>query len=437
MKQGYEVEKFAHAFIDQTIVSKTKELLWQKTFTDSHFQVRTDALIYDTQAKVYDLYEIKSRNEFDTLNVYDLTFQTIVVEANLPLRHQFAITLNKDYVRHGELDIATLFTVEQYDQQVDDKRAEVLAMRQDAWRICQLDSPATLEPCVKPKKCPCSELCHPNLPDHSIYHIPRIKKSTVLELRGKQILSIHDVPEDLKLSAKQRRHVDVAQSGEVVIDRARIANELALFTFPLSFFDYETFNPAIPQHDGYRPYQQMVFQYSLHTINQAGQISHVEFIADCDSDPARITAEHLKEQIGESGTILVWNKSFEMGRNEEMAERYPELAEMMLALNKRVYDLGDFFSKDMYIHPQFKGSWSIKNVLPVLVPSLSYKELEIGKGDQAMQAWWEMQNGSMSGEEKAVVKKNLLKYCELDTWAMVEIWRKLEAVTRSTQISIS
>jgi len=425
MKQGYDVESLAHTFIEQTVANKTHQLLWQQTYLNGHFQVRTDAMVFDTEAQKFDLYEIKSRSEFDDLNVYDLTFQTIVVEANLPVRHQFAITLNKEYICHGELNIAELFHVEQVDVQVDDKREEVLAMRQDAWRVSQLDSPETLEACVKPKDCPCIEICHPNLPEHSIYHIPRIKKPKVLELRAQHILSIHDVPEDLKLSDKQRRHVDVAQSGEAVIDQARIASELASYQFPLSFFDYETFNPAIPQHDGYRPYQQMVFQYSLHTIDQGGQVSHAEFVADQEGDSGRMIVEHMKTQIADIGTVLVWNKTFEMGRNTEMAERYPDLAEFLLSLNDRIRDLADIFSKDMYVHPGFKGSWSIKNVLPVIVPALSYKELEIGKGDQAMLAWWNMRDDKMSELEKETVKQNLLKYCGLDTWAMVEIWREL------------
>ncbi len=427
MKQGYEVESLAHTFLEQTIVDETHQLLWQQTYLDGHFQVRTDAMVFDKPAQKYDLYEIKSRSEFDDLNVYDLTFQTIVVEANLPnLRHQFAITLNKDYVRHGELDLTALFKVEQVDEQVDDKRVEVLAMRQDAWATCELESAKSLEPCVKPKNCPCLELCHPNLPDHSIYHIPRIKKATVLALRAQHVFSIHDVPEDLPLSAKQRRHVEAAQSGETTIDHERVSNELASYQFPLSFFDYETYNAAIPPHDGYRPYQQMVFQYSLHIIGADGAVTHSEFVADDEGDSGRMTVEHLQTQLGGTGTVLVWNKTFEMGRNSEMAKRYPDLAAFLLSLNDRIRDLADIFSKDMYVHPGFKGSWSIKNVLPVIVPVLSYKELEIGKGDQAMSAWWNMRHDKMSELEKETVKQNLLKYCGLDTWAMVEIWKEMK-----------
>lgn len=428
MKQGYEVEKLAHEFINQTIASDTKKLHWQETYNDGLFQVRTDALIFDESANVYDLYEIKSSSEVDKINIYDVTFQALILEDQISLRNIFVITLNKEYVRQGPLDITQLFSVVLVDELVDDKREETLILRKDALKVMQLDTQDSLEPCVKPKTCPCVDVCHPDLPDYSIYDIARIKKDKILQLKANKIISIHDVPADFALSGKQRKHVDVAQSGLPEINQLKIAQELASFQYPLHFFDYETYNAAVPPHDGYRPYQQMVFQYSLHSIDENGQITHAEYVADTEGDSALLTSEHLKENFAETGTVLVWNKSFEMSRNTEMAERYPDLADFLLSINNRVYDLGDIFSKDMYIHPGFKGSWSIKNVLPVLVPELSYKDLEIGKGDQAMLSWWEMRNGTMSEIEKENIKQSLLKYCELDTWAMVEIWRKLKGI---------
>jgi hypothetical protein len=116
-----------------------------------------------------------------------------------------------------------------------------------------------------------------------------------------------------------------------------------------------------------------------------------------------------------------------MTRNKELAIIYPEYVDFLNDLNERIYDLGDFINFGFYLHPKFKGSWSIKCVLPVMVPELSYKEMEIGKGDQAMMAWWEMVNGNMPSEEAEKTKKALLKYCELDTWAMVKILKKLRS----------
>jgi hypothetical protein len=125
-----------------------------------------------------------------------------------------------------------------------------------------------------------------------------------------------------------------------------------------------------------------------------------------------------------SGTIFVWNKTFEMSRHKELAIIHPEYADFLLDLNERIYDLADFVKNGWYLHPRFKGSWSLKNVLPVMVPELSYADMQIGAGDQAMVAWWEMVDGNMPAVKVEKTKKALLKYCELDTWAMVEIWDK-------------
>ena len=133
----------------------------------------------------------------------------------------------------------------------------------------------------------------------------------------------------------------------------------------------------------------------------------------------------LREDLGSTGTVFVWNKSFEMTRNKELAIIYPEYAEFLAELNKRIYDLGDFINLGFYLHPKFKGSWSIKNVLPVMVPELGYDEMEIGKGDQAMMAWWELIHDKLSTDDAEKTKTALLEYCKMDTWAMVKIWEKL------------
>ena len=123
--------------------------------------------------------------------------------------------------------------------------------------------------------------------------------------------------------------------------------------------------------------------------------------------------------------MIVWNKSFEMTMNKEMAKLHPEYATFLEQLNERIYDLGDIVNLGYYLHPGFKGSWSIKHVLPVMVPDLSYKGMTIGKGDQASMAWWNMTFGQVDQREKEQLTEALLRYCELDTLAMVKIYRKL------------
>ena len=156
-----------------------------------------------------------------------------------------------------------------------------------------------------------------------------------------------------------------------------------------------------------------------------GDIRHTEHLAITKDDPSKSLIKQLREDIGDTGTVFVWNKPFEMTRNKELAIIHPEYAAFLEDLNERIYDLGDFINFGFYLHPKFKGSWSIKNVLPVMIPEHSYDEMEIGKGDQAMLAWWELINDKLSMEEAEKTKTALLEYCRLDTFAMVKICEKL------------
>jgi hypothetical protein len=148
-------------------------------------------------------------------------------------------------------------------------------------------------------------------------------------------------------------------------------------------------------------------------------------LAVTKDDPSKSLIKQLREDFGDTGTVFVWFKPFEMTRNKELAIIHPEFAAFLEDLNDRIYDLGDFINFGFYLHPKFKGSWSIKNVLPVMVPELSYDEMEIGKGDMAMMAWWELINDKMSTDDAEKAKTALFEYCKLDTWAMVKIWRKI------------
>jgi len=155
------------------------------------------------------------------------------------------------------------------------------------------------------------------------------------------------------------------------------------------------------------------------------ECKHTEYLSTENEEPSRTLIKKLSDEIGTTGTVFVWFKPFEMTRNKELAVLHTDYADFIIELNDRIYDLGDFINLGYYLHPDFKGSWSIKNVLPVMVPELSYQDMEIGKGDQAMMAWRDMINGDLVESEKKKIKEALLKYCQLDTLGMVRIFQKL------------
>lgn len=429
MKQGYEVEALAKEHIEKFLLKPDEQLIFQKTFTDKRFTARTDILVYKPATGSYDLYEVKSGTSVKKENIYDVIYQFLIVNKHIKIDRVFILHLNSEYTRYSYLNLAELFIAEDVTRKVHELKEEVDTLRDIALEVTIKPSHDGAQPCLNPKCCPCPDLCYPDLPEVSIFDIPNLSKKKKTELLNQGILDIKHVPETFALNAKQRQIVEVAQSNQELINREAIQKEFQHFTFPLYFLDYETYLAAIPMYDGYKSQQQMVFQYSLHKMESLnGEIRHTEHLAITKDDPSKSLIKQLREDIGDIGTVFVWFKPFEMTRNKELAIIHPEYDDFLINLNERIYDLGDFINFGFYLHPKFKGSWSIKCVLPVMVPELSYKEMEIGKGDQAMMAWCEIIN-NMPSEEVDKTKRALLKYCELDTWAMVKILERLHSFT--------
>ena len=217
-------------------------------------------------------------------------------------------------------------------------------------------------------------------------------------------------------------HPSVAESFEALRDFLR------QLRYPLYFLDFETMQPAIPQYVGTRPYAQIPFQYSLHYIEQEGGVlKHKEFLARSGTDPRRALAEQLCEDIPMNVCTTAYNKAFECTRLAELAEQFPDLAAHLLNIRDNIVDLLVPFQSGHYYNRAMGGSFSIKSVLPAIFPddpSLDYHNLEgVHNGSEAMSIFPKIKD--MPPEEQEKARHNLLKYCELDTYAMVKVWQAL------------
>lgn len=427
MKQGYDVEKVAHEYLERFVLPtyKNAELLWQQTYVSGEYQTRADGIIHDLVTDTYHIYEIKSSTSEKKDHLPDATFQSIVIGDTLTIGSVHLVLLNDEYVRGDSLDIEQLFKMPDVTQDVSEMTPTVLAQMREALAVCKADTQEGVLNCLNPKCCPCLDLCHKDLPIYSIYNIPNLTPKKRRELEEAKTTAIDDIDINFCFTPKQQKIVDVMQSKTPFLDKPTVRSLLHGLTYPLYFLDYETYDEAMPLYKGHKPYQKMVFQYSLHIVSGNSQdIQHEEYVATEAGDPAYDLVRHLRSRIGDSGSVIVWNKAFEGGRNKEIVEQFPEYKDFLLDINNRMFDLMEIVSKGYYLHPEFRGSWSIKNVLPVMVPELSYKDLTINKGDMAMIAWWEMVN-NIDQDKKKETADALLKYCGLDTLAMVKIWEKL------------
>lgn len=430
-QQGYAVEQCVKE-LRQFHSSKTRAVDFQRTFNTTQFSARSDIVVTDRLTGEIEIYEIKAAARVKDEHYDDVAFQKFVAELNgIAVSRTFVITMNGEYVRSGDIDPEQLFVITDITDEVN-SRLEITERRaHEALQYLDTLPVASLLEYCKDNKLSCKflRLNFPDLPEYTIFDISYLKDDKRQELLTQGIIDIADVPDDFALSAKQKKQVDAAKSGEVVIDLEKIKDRMDSWEYPLHFLDYETFSYAIPQFDGLRPFQQMCFQFSLHTIDRPGaKPRHDEFLVrDGEPNPPLVIARELKRAFGEHiGTVFVWYEPFEKTRNDEMAAMFPEYADFFGEINAKTCDLMKIFADRLYIHPDFKGRSSIKKVLPVLCPDLHYDQLGISEGMTASISWFRaVKWSSISDEQRLNTFDDLVDYCTLDTWAMARIYEEL------------
>lgn len=422
--QGFVVEEYA-----QQLFTADQTTKFQPVAKTNDLYARADILHFNDDTKKWDLYEVKSSTEVKDEHIPDLAFQKIAFEkSGTPIDKTYLIHINKEYVRNGQIDPKELLTIEDITDQVENIRQITEEQIPKALALIKnLNQPQIQigKQCNKPYPCPFKEYCWKDVPELSIYNIQRLTDKQLTELQNLNILKIEDIPDDFKLNEKQQNQVTATKTKKPIIDKEAIASTLETLEYPLYFLDYETYGQAIPLFNGLKPYQQMPFQYSLHIIRSKGAApEHYEYIHTGKDNPIPYLLKDMRANIGDTGSVIVWYKGFETSRNEEMAEMFPEYANFLNSINTRIFDLMDIFKDQYYVDADFKGSCSIKKVLPVLVPELSYAELEdIQEGSAASLYWFKHIYGDSPIKDR--ITANMLKYCELDTMAMVEVWRRL------------
>jgi len=368
-----------------------------KTIFQGRFEAERLTFICDVIQVVgqdeVDLFEIKSSTSAKPEHIVDLAFQMVVLEkCGFKVRNIAVIHVDNQYVRNGKVDPAGITATTDVTESVKTKRDFTLEKIDEALKVMALN------------ECPDKSLLLADSShfkewleiykyieepkDNSIYDLCRLDADTLDKLQSRDIKMIKDIPADLSLKSKQRLQVDALQQGHPSVDKKEIQDFLDSFTFPLYFLDYETMSSLVPYFDGLRPYQQLPFQYSLHILDAPdAEVRHVEYLHRSNSNPAQPLTEALMSHIGDTGTVVTWNMSFEKTCNTLLGELVPEHADFYTDLNDRIVDLMTPFSKSWYVDSGFKGSASIKKVLPVLVPELSHKILEISDGSTAQRLW--------------------------------------------------
>lgn len=417
------------------------QTLFQAKFTaPDNTACLTDVLVR-VGGSEFDIYEIKVSTKAKPDHTWDLAFQKRVIEAcGYKVRKTAVVHVNGQYVRSGDIDVMALTGITDVTDEVNATMPALDPKIKDAFDV--ILSPEC--PDLSPRYAsyggfydwmPIYKKLKGDFAEDSVYNLARLNQPLITSFEDKGITKIQDIPAEIisTLAPAQQMQIAGTKSGEVRIDKQAIAKFMQTIQFPIYFLDYETAADAVPLYDGTKPYQQIPMQYSLHILDAPGkELRHTEFLWTTTDNPMPPLIQQLKQDIGPVGSVAVWYKSFECGRHTEMAEMFPEHADFLLDLNKRVVDLIDPFQQQLYVDAKFKGSASIKNVLPVLAPDLSYKELGIQNGGDAQGSYMRAVFGDMPGDEAKQTFADLLVYCALDTLAMVRIYEVLDGVAQKT-----
>ena len=414
----------------QELIKSGAKVIYEAAFTFNEVLSIADIAVKEKDS--WFIYEVKSSTSISETYINDAALQYYVISSQgIKVKDFSIIFINNQYVRNGKLDLGKLFTTESVLGLIlplQDTVKENIVKFKKVLLKKQIPDIDIGEHCYQPYVCGFYNYCRKHIPENSIFDFSGMHLAKKYELYREGIVKLEDIPNDYPLNKNNQIQLDVYKNGKPLIDKEAIKNFLSDLNYPLYFMDFETFQPAVPLFDNSKPYQQIPFQYSIHfKESKKSQLKHFEFLAEQGADPRKKFIEGLLRDTKNPGDIIVYNKTFEITRLKEIARDFPEYADEIEKRINQVKDLMIPFQKKYYYAPEMQGSYSIKYVLPALVPELSYDKLEINEGGLASIAYESLQLET-DLMRIADIKEKLLEYCKMDTLAMVKIFAKLELI---------
>ena len=416
-------------------VARTKELLEQgvEVIYEAAFQYEGVLAILDILVQkdgMWNAYEVKSSTKISQTYILDAALQYYVItNSGIELQDFSLMIINNQYVRNGDVDIQQLFTIRSVKEALlkhQDFVSENIAQCKQVINNAEMPQIGIGEHCFIPYGCDFMGTCWKQVPTDSVFEITGISKTEQFDLYQAGYRTIDEIPGENDLDKNANVHIRAFKAKQVLIDKKGISSFLSSVKYPLFFMDFESFMPAVPIYDKTKPYQHIPFQYSIHfKEHKDAPLQHLEFLAEQGMDPRKPFLESLLKDTEREGTILVYDALMERNILNGLKRDFPEHTAAIDARAARIVDLVQPFQERYYYHPAMKNSVSIKNVLPALVPELSYSNLMISSGSIAMTAFEQLQTET-DMFKILEIREQLLAYCKMDTLAMVKIFEVLE-----------
>ena len=405
----------------------TAPALFEAAFVHQGLLARAD-VIERLPGGGWRLIEVKSTTRLKDVFVLDAAFQLCVLRgAGLDVRDAAVMTLDRTYVYDGKrLDLDALFKLHDVFEQAEAFFDTVGGQAREMQALIADASPPDIPPgdhCFTPYECPYYAHCTRDRvsPDHGIGELPWLRASRRVQLEDAGIEEIRDIPDEFPLTGLQRVVRRAVREQDAVV-HGNISEKLAGLAPPVRYLDFETFAPAIPRFAGTRPYDSVPFLFSVHTERNGSAPDHTDYLHRQDDDPRPELADRLLEAVGSEGSICMYSR-YERQVLNTLAEALPDRSGELAAVSARLFDLLPVVRNTWY-HPEFRGSFSIKNVLPVLVPGMGYGDLAVPDGQTASARYVQALRSTDRGERRRTFA-DLRAYCERDTLAMVRLRQAL------------
>jgi len=371
----------------------------------------------------WNMIEVKSSTSVKDIHLPDVAIQYYVLKASgLNINRAFLLLINNQYVYDGSnFDLENFFSFYDVTDEVLSIQNEIpSSIDEQHQMLSAADAPViqASRHCNTPFICEFWEYCTKDMPEHWIFDLYGVSQKKFDELTGMNVEDIKDIPDAFNLTELQERMRKCVKNNETFISK-RLHAQLTDVEYPVHFLDFETVNPAIPRYAHTSPYQVIPFQWSDHILYEDGSLAHKEYLCDDDRDPRDDFTRTLLHALGQKGTIFIYT-TYEKTIIERLAEYLPQYRDDLLRIPNRFKDLCAIIRHYFY-HPEFHGSFSLKFVLPVLVPEMRYDTLSIKDGSHASFEYLRMIHPDTVSEEKEKIKEDLLVYCSQDTLAMVRI----------------
>jgi predicted RecB family nuclease len=414
---------------EQAVARKNLPAVFEGAFAHDKILARVDILQRLPRDR-WRLIEVKSSTALKDYYLYDVAIQRLILEGCGMKVVPCLMLLNKEYVYDGkQYDLKELFIIRDLTDQTKAIEQEVKDLIREERKVLARTEPPDIDPgsqCTSPFTCEFYDHCNKPLPVDHIENLPGIAPRKLEKLVALGIELIGDIPKGFPLTDRQKRAWECAKTGKPWFGKG-LKEALAELRYPLYFMDFETLGVALPRYAGMSPYDQIPFQWSVEIQRKPGaEPEHYEFLAEGDADPRLGFVKALWPVLGKKGSVVAYNAGFESGCLEGLAQWFPKYRDEITNIQERLWDLLAVIRAHVY-HSAFCGSFSLKSVLPALVPEMSYDGMEVAEGNDAGLAWEKMIHGQVDEAEKRRLRTALLAYCKQDTLAMLRLLEVLRA----------